>query len=169
MGVNRHKSVVIITVLVFLIGLPSAMRLDILNNQDWVWGIGLMLVGLLISFAIMKRGPEMLRTTLVNTNPKNNLTIPKFWNATVYLFPVLFVVIFGWWLYQGIMWYPGNWWDPFETFSTGTMLFQWAIALILAFSLNGVFNKYTRKTSAVLEEDPTLQTYVTPWDELIKK
>lgn len=169
MGVSRHKSVVIITVVVFIIGIPSAMRLDFLNNQDWVWGIGLMLVGLLISFAIMKRGPEMLRTTLVNTNPKNNLMIPKFWNATVYLFPVLFVVIFGWWLYQGIMWYPGNWWNPFETFSTGTMLFQWAIALIIAFALNGVFNKYTRKTPAVLEEDPTLQTYITPWDELIKK
>jgi neurotransmitter:Na+ symporter, NSS family len=41
--------------------------------------------------------------------------------------------------------YPDDWWNPLETFSTGTMVLQWAILFALVFSLN---NFLARKVEA---------------------
>lgn len=35
----------------FLLGLPSALHIGILDNQDWAWGVSLMLSGLFHSLA----------------------------------------------------------------------------------------------------------------------
>jgi neurotransmitter:Na+ symporter, NSS family len=35
-----------------------------------------------------------------------------------------------------VVWYPDTWWNPLETFSTGTMVVQWGILFIVLFSLN---------------------------------
>lgn len=166
MGIGRHKAVVVITIAVCIIGLPSALKLDFLNNQDWVWGIGLMLVGLLISISVLKRGPEFIRNNVVNTTRKDNLWIGKWWNVTCYLFPVLFVVLFGWWAYQGVLWYPGDWWNPTEVYSLGTMIAQWSITLIIAMFLNNFFNKHTNPISDVMSKNSSLLAFVKPWDEM---
>jgi NSS family neurotransmitter:Na+ symporter len=165
-GVGRKKSVVIVTVAVFLIGLPSAIRLDFLNNQDWVWGIGLMLVGALISWAIIKRGPEKIRNAVVNTERKNNIWIGKWWNVLVYIFPVMFAVLFVWWFKMGIDSYPGDWWNPLEVYSAGTMIVQWGIAIAVAILIGGILDKYTKPVSSVVEKDPHLQIYIEAWDDM---
>jgi neurotransmitter:Na+ symporter, NSS family len=41
-GYKRHNATIIVIVGLFIFGLPSAYSIDILNNQDWVWGIGLL-------------------------------------------------------------------------------------------------------------------------------
>ena len=35
-----------------LFGIPSALRLSVFQNQDWVWGVGLMLSGFFFAFAV---------------------------------------------------------------------------------------------------------------------
>lgn len=160
MGVPRKKAVVIIAALIFLIGLPSAMSLKIFNNQDWVWGIGLMLTAVFISWAVLKRGVEFCRSALVNTTRVNNLYIGKWFNVVVRLVPVIFVLIFGWWLYQSVTWYPGTWWLPFEEFTIGTIILQWGIMLIIVLALGKFVSKKTRKIPQILEEDPTLNVTI---------
>ena len=168
MGIPRKKSVLIVSGLVFLIGIPSAMSIRIFNNQDWVWGIGLMLTAVFISWAVLKRGVEFCRSALVNTTRANNIYIGKWYNTVLYFIPVIFVLIFGWWLYQSITWYPGTWWKPFEDATIGTIILQWGIMFIIIFALAGVVNKRTRKTPQILEEDPSL-TVMIKAEDLRKK
>lgn len=134
-GHDRKKATLIVIIVGFLLGVPSAYSLDFLNNQDWVWGIGLLVSGLFVSFALMKYGLEKVRNNDINT-PWSDFNIGKWWSICVGLFPVFFVLITGWWIKQAISWYPDNWWDPMEVFSVGTIALQFAILLILALLTN---------------------------------
>ena len=61
--------------------------------------------------------------------------VGRWFNACVLAMPVIFVVIFGWWVWQAATWYPDTWWNPLKTLSPGTMVAQWTIlltALVLA-------------------------------------
>ena len=40
----------------------AALSLDFLHNQDWVWGVGLMVSGFFFALAARKFGVEKLRT-----------------------------------------------------------------------------------------------------------
>jgi len=134
-GMDRQKATLIVVIGGFLLGIPSAYSLDFLDNQDWVWGIGLLVSGLFVAFALMKYGLETIRTKYINTEWSDFKT-GKWWTICIRLFPVFFTVITGWWVWQAITWYPENWWDPFETFSVGTILLQFAIVIILAVLTN---------------------------------
>lgn len=135
MGFERKKSTLLIIVFGFLLGIPSAYSLNILDNQDWVWGIGLLVSGLFVAFALMKFGLEKTRNTVINTDWAD-FKIGKWWSIFVFLFPGFFAVITGWWLWQAITWYPGEWWKPFEVFSFGTIIFQFIIVGTFALLTN---------------------------------
>ncbi len=134
-GMDRKKSTLIVIIGGFILGIPSAYSLNFLDNQDWVWGIGLLVSGLFVAFALMKYGVEKARTQDIN-HKWTDFNVGKWWNTFIYLFPVFFIWVTGWWVMQAISWYPGNWWAPFEVFSVGTIIFQFAILLILAFLTN---------------------------------
>lgn len=140
MGFNRKKATIAISVAGFILGVPSAYSLNFLDNQDWVWGIGLLLSGLFVAFVLARYGLEKARTTIINTQWAD-FKVNKWWSVCVRLFPVMFAIITGWWIWQATTWYPDNWWDPFEVFSVGTIIFQAAIVIILALLTNNWFAK----------------------------
>ncbi|AKL97169.1 sodium-dependent transporter [Clostridium aceticum] len=135
MGFERKKSTLIIVISGFILGVPSAYSLNFLDNQDWVWGIGLLVSGLFVAFALMKYGLEKARNTIINT-PWSDFQVGSWWSTCIKLFPVFFTIITGWWLWQAITWYPDDWWNPFEVFSFGTIVFQFAILLVFAWLTN---------------------------------
>ena len=46
--------------------------------------------------------------------------------------PTLFVAMFSWWMYQVVTVFdPEGWWNPVRTFSIGTCVVQWTVALVL--------------------------------------
>ncbi len=137
-GVERHKATLYITVTGFILGIPSAYSLNFLDNQDWVWGVALLVSGLFVAFAVTKYGLEEIRTKEINT-PWADLHIGPWWTICIRLFPVFFLVITGWWLYQAKTWYPDSWLNPMETFSVGTIIVQWLILLALVIGLNKFF------------------------------
>ncbi|MEX2435986.1 MAG: sodium-dependent transporter, partial [Balneolaceae bacterium] len=49
MGITRKKATIAVCSTGFLFGLPSAISLDVFANQDFVWGVGLMVSGGFIS------------------------------------------------------------------------------------------------------------------------
>lgn len=141
-GIKRHNATLIITVVGFILGIPSAYSLNFLDNQDWVWGVALLVSGLFVAFAVTKYGLERIRTNEINT-PWADIHIGKWWNTCIRMFPIFFTIIAGWWLWQAKTWYPDNWLAPFETFSVGTIILQWSILLVVVIALNNLFAKKT--------------------------
>ncbi|MCL4846812.1 MAG: sodium-dependent transporter [Acidobacteria bacterium] len=136
-GMARHRAVSLVTGAVIVCGLPSAMSLQVFNNQDWVWGLALMLSGVFIAFAARRFGTRAFAEQLVNTAP-GGLRAGRFWEWTIkYLVPVEFALMFGWWIYQAVFVFdPSGWWNPLHVYSVGTCFLQWGIVLLLLTSFN---------------------------------
>ncbi|HHY04493.1 MAG TPA: sodium-dependent transporter [Thermoanaerobacterales bacterium] len=133
-GWSRKKAATFVVIASFVCGLPSAMNIEFFNNQDQVWGVGLLVSGLMFALAIKKYGLEKAR--IEDINSVSDIKIGKWWNACISAFPALFVVICGWWIWQQFTWYPDTWWNPLETYSPGTMFMQWGIVIILLLAFN---------------------------------
>jgi len=137
-GLNRKRAIGIITVTGFLLGIPSALDITFLANQDWVWGVGLILSGAFIAFAIRRYGIDKFRTEVIN-GLGSDIKIGKWYNFIIgILIPIQVVVLVSWWLISSVSWDP-EWWNPFHTENVGTAIFQWAIVLIFFISLNKFF------------------------------
>ena len=134
-GIKRKKAIIIIASMGFLLGIPSALDLNFLANQDWVWGVGLILSGAFISFSIIRYGVDKFRTEVIN-GYGSDVKIGRWYNFVIgILVPIQVVVLVSWWLISSIGW-DAEWWNPFHVENFGTVIFQWAIILILFFVLN---------------------------------
>ncbi|PAB59468.1 sodium-dependent transporter [Anaeromicrobium sediminis] len=138
-GFTRKKATVAIVAFGMIVGVPSAYSVSFLDNQDWVLGIGLLVSGLFIAFALIKYGVENIRTKYINT-PWSDFKIGKWWSVCVKLFPVMFTILTGWWMLKAIGWSPDSWWKPFETFSVGTIIFQFVLYVVFAMATNNLFS-----------------------------
>ncbi len=136
-GLQRKKAILIIASLGFLLGIPSALDLSFLANQDWVWGVGLILSGAFISFSIIRYGVDKFRTEIIN-GYGSDIKIGKWYNYVIgILVPIQVVVLISWWLISSIGW-DAEWWNPFHAENFGTVILQWTIILVLFI----VFNKF---------------------------
>ncbi len=141
-GFKRKKAIVFVAAAGFLLGVPSALNLDFFTNQDWVWGVGLIISGAFISFSIIRYGVDKFRTEIIN-GYGSDVKIGKWYNVVIgILIPVQVVVLVSWWLISSVSWDP-NWWNPFHTLNAGTCLFQWGIVLIVFIALNKTMVKHT--------------------------
>jgi len=158
-GVDRRRAAVWMGLAAFVFGIPSALSITFLDNQDWVWGVGLLISGLLTALAIMKYGVERARTEI---NETSDIHIGKWWSVCIRVIPLVFAVIFGWWVYQSVVGLPDTWWNPFETFSTATMVVQWAILFVVVYALNGFFNRRVAPGPMTLGHGPAAPPGGTP-------
>ncbi len=136
-GMARRKAVTVVTVATMVLGLPSAVNLAIFENQDFVWGLALMVSGMFVAFAAITYGVDRFSADFINL-PGTLLHAGRLFRwCLTFVVPALFVVMFGWWMYQAFTVYdPGGWWNPIRTFSIGTCLVQWAAAMVLLKSFN---------------------------------
>ncbi|RCW46310.1 NSS family neurotransmitter:Na+ symporter [Halopolyspora algeriensis] len=132
MGMTRRRAVPWVVGVAFVAGIPSAYSVDFLTNQDNVWGIGLLLGGLCAAMAMLKYGVERARREV---DEVSDFRVGRWWNACLYAFPVMFVVLFGWWILQSVSGV-ADWWNPFQTFSLGTLLLQWGALAVVMLLLN---------------------------------
>ena len=136
-GLKRKRAVGIILVIGFMLGIPSALNLNVLANQDWVWGVGLILSGAFIAFAVKQYGIDKFRTEIIN-GYGSDIKIGKWYNYIIgILIPIQVVVLILWWLISSVSWDP-EWWNPLHIENAGTAIFQWAIVLVFFIT----FNKY---------------------------
>lgn len=150
-GWSRKKAATFVVALSFLCGIPSAVNINFLNNQDQVWGVALLFSGLMVSIALQKYGLERARQE--DINPVSYIKVGKWWNTCVALFPVMFAIVCGWWVWQQYTWYPDTWWNPFEIYSPGTMFIQWGmVILILLVSNNRIARTLSLNTEYVKRE-----------------
>ena len=137
LGMRRGQSLLIVWIFSVLLGIPSARNMSFFENQDWVWGIGLIVSGSFFTFAINKYNPKRFINKLVNIEG-NDIKLGQWFTIFIrFIIPIEFILLITWWFYQSIAIYePSAWWHPFKSFSVGTCLFQWGIVIILFLLLN---------------------------------
>jgi NSS family neurotransmitter:Na+ symporter len=134
-GITRKKAVWLVVSAGFMLGLPSATNLDFFTNQDWVWGVGLILSGAFIAFAVNKFGVDKFRNEIINASA-SDLKIGKWYNIFMkYLIPFQAIILLVWWLASSVTWDP-QWWNPFHAENAGTCLVQWGIFLTVFYLFN---------------------------------
>ncbi len=136
-GIARRQAIVGICVIGFTLGIPSAINLEFFANQDFVWGVALMISGAFIAFAVIRHGASRFRAESIDNQPHDWNAGPLWDTAIRFVIPTLATVLLGWWLYQAASVYsPDRWFDPFDPFSVMTCLMQWGIALAVFILLN---------------------------------
>ena len=125
-GMSRWAAVRVVAAAAVVCGIPSAVSVAVFENQDWVWGLGLMVSGLFISIAATRYGQERFRSELINV-ATGTIQVGRIYGWVLkYLVPAEFAVMFGWWIYQSVAVYDSaEWWNPIRTYSLGTCLLQW--------------------------------------------
>jgi NSS family neurotransmitter:Na+ symporter len=135
-GFARRKALFWVVGAAIVFGTPSALSIGFLDNQDWVWGVGLMLSGLFFALAAGSFGLERLRSEVVN-HEGCDFPIGRWWVVVVgVLVPLEAVVLMVWWLWPTQGSDSEGWLDPFATASAGTVLVQWAVGLVALLALN---------------------------------
>ena len=142
--INKKRAAFIAGAACFIIGFPSAWSLDIFENQDWVWGVGLLVSGIFIAFLVLKYGPMKFKRDFIDQN--SDFKVSKYYFAAMITF-IFFAGIFltYWWMDQGYSDYPwfdeNGKWNVFDKFSNASIVTQWAAALVIAVVFNGWFYK----------------------------
>lgn len=153
-GVERTRAIMAVGALGFLVGLPSALSVDMFRNQDWVWGVGLMLCGFFFAFAVLRFGVDRFRTAMINMEGCD-LVIGRWWNVAIRLVAVQAVVLMGWWLWQAVdLSDLAATFTPFSTFNVGSVLVQWIVAITAFLLLNRWLVKISGAASAPVQESP---------------
>jgi NSS family neurotransmitter:Na+ symporter len=136
-GLPRRVAVVWVVCVAIVGGAPSAISPDIFENQDWVWGLALMVSGLFVALGACSFGLRRFREELI-ASTGDAIRLGRGYDLVLrYLVPTEFIVMFGWWIYQAVTVIdPEAWWSPIRTYSLGTCLLQWAVALGLLLLFN---------------------------------
>lgn len=136
MGISRKKAAFLIAIVGFFAGLPSAISMDFFCNQDWVWGIGLLLGGFFVTISAIKYGVARFRKELINPSESWFKLGSYFDMLVTYLIPAEFFGLISWWFYKAVKFESKSWWNPFHKYSIATCIFQWGIVLIALMLLN---------------------------------
>jgi NSS family neurotransmitter:Na+ symporter len=153
LGLRRRPAILAAGAAGLVFGMPSALSMSVFQNQDWVWGVGLMLSGLFFAIVASRFGLERLRTEVVN-GPGCDLHVGRWWVVLLgVVVPVEAVTLMVWWLYQARSDDLKGWLDPFATFNVGTVLAQWAVAIVVLLLLN----RWLARSGGARKEDV--------WDE----
>ncbi len=152
-GMKRQKAIKVVFAAAFVGGIPSALSLGFFVNQDWAWGLGLMVSGGIFAFAAIKYGLSRVRIELINL-PGNEIHLGRWFNSLFgVLVPAEFTVLISWWAIRSFGW-ADKWWNPFAAESLGTCLFQWGLAVIVLMAFNNRMVALLRNAGGapVLEE-----------------
>ena len=139
LGISRKKSVNRVIFFFILFGLPSALSLNYFSNQDWVWGVGLIVTGMFIMIGVVKYGAERFKTELIDGD--SDFKIPtKYFTICITANIGVAVFLIYWWLSQGYSanpWFDENGlWNVFDTYSNASVITQWLLVLVIGFLLN---------------------------------
>ena len=141
MGLTRKSAAIRTTFFCIIFGFPSAWSLDFFNNQDWVWGIGLIVSGFFIIIAALKYGIKKFKEEFIDTD--SDFSIPmSYLVITLSSNVILAVVLIYWWMSRGYSDYPwfdanGNW-NVFDVYSNASIVTQWVLVIVIGI----IFNKY---------------------------
>lgn len=141
-GLSRKTAVISIGILGFSLGVPSAINLTIFENQDFVWGIALMISGAFVAYSIIRYGAAAFRKEDVDAI-EGDWNSGKTWEVIIkYVVPIEAGVLLVWFMWVSATEYaPDSWFNPLEPLSVMTALVQWSIVAIVFLALNKKLNQ----------------------------
>jgi len=134
-GKTRESAVKITVGATILFGIPSAIWMKVFENQDWVWGVGLLVSGLFMAICLRLISTSDCANEIFHSSSKISKWLWQF--AINWIIPVTFIILTGWWLYQGTGFEKIAWWQPFARWTPGTVFLQWSLAILVLYFLNG--------------------------------
>lgn len=145
--VLKKTTILGLMVLVFIVfGFPSAYNLDFFSNQDWVWGLGLIVSGLFISIAAAIYGPVKFKQELIDLDSDFKVSNGYF-KYSIYINIVMAVFLIYWWMSQGYSsepWFTesGSWnWK--DVYSNASIVTQWGTIVLIGILINKwLYNKF---------------------------
>ncbi|MEM6630416.1 MAG: sodium-dependent transporter [Bacteroidota bacterium] len=155
LNIPRKKAVLWVGGICILMGLPSAWSLDFFNNQDWVWGIGLIISGMFIIFSVLKNGAKRFKEQYIDKDSDFQVNTAYF-VSTLSLNLVFALILIYWWMSRG---YDANpWWDESgnwnvrSIYSNATIVTQWGALILIGILLNGwLYRKFVVNKTEVSE------------------
>jgi len=140
--IPRKKAVLMVGSVTVLAAFPSAYSLKFFNNQDWVWGLGLLLSGLFFIFYIIRVKISDFRSDYLEYDGRNFIFHTWFLRFNTTFMIIEFMVMFLWWFMQSLSWYPSNWWLPMNEFTIGTCIMQWGILIAIGWIFSKKITKF---------------------------
>ena len=138
-GFARRKAIRAVALGAFLLGIPSALSMSVLDNQDWVWGVALILSGLFFALAVGRYGTRRFREETLN-HEHSDVRIGRWWDFVIRaIVPFEAVVLTVWLLFQSWRDNPDGWLAPFDTanvFNVGTVLIQVGVVVVVLLLCN---------------------------------
>jgi NSS family neurotransmitter:Na+ symporter len=146
-GMSRGRAIAIVGAAGILFGIPSALRIEIFQNQDWVWGVGLMVSGFFFAFAVLRYGVTKWRQTFIN-HEDSDVHIGAWWDWAIRLVALEAVVLAGWWLWSARGSDFAATWTLFSPYNVGSVLIQFGVALAILLFLNRRIARATDPSAA---------------------
>ncbi len=135
LGFERGRAIGIVGVAGLLLGIPSALKLEIFQNQDWVWGVALMVSGFFFAFAVLKYGVTRFRETFINQSG-SDIQIGPWWDWAMRLVAFEAVFLAAWFLWSARSDDFRETWTLFSPYNVGSVVIQFVIVLIILLLLN---------------------------------
>tara|TARA_B110000263_G_scaffold240720_1_gene244205 strand:- start:12 stop:1058 length:1047 start_codon:yes stop_codon:yes gene_type:complete len=130
LGMARSRAIMAVGLAGILFGIPSALNLEIFQNQDWVWGVGLMLSGFFFAFAVLRYGVTKWREKFINQEG-SDIHIGAWWDWAMRLVAVEAVVLALWWLWGARSDDVTATWTLFSSYNVGSVLIQFVIVVVI--------------------------------------
>lgn len=144
-GFSRARAIACVCGSAFVLGVPSAISLDllgndhltILGNQDFVWGVALMISGAFVAFTVARYGVVKFREEAISGGD-GDWTVGRGYDLLIrFVVPLQAIVLLFWWLYLSATSYaPDSWYNPLDPYSVATCVVQWGIVLAAFVALN---------------------------------
>ncbi|WAR17729.1 Y736-like protein [Mya arenaria] len=124
-GLPRRFGMPLTILITFLVGLPSALDIDILTNQDFVWGFALVINGGMLWYMVLRFGVRKFRQKVVNE----------------VIVPIEAIAIVAWWAIDLITNDSGDGenWYAFGRETLVMTLTQWFGLLLLVILVNVIY------------------------------
>ncbi len=143
-GASRRTAVIFVAFFFVLFGFPSAYSLDFFNNQDWVWGVGLIVSGFFILLVTVRSGAIGFKKAYIDEDSDFKVA-DRYFLGAVYLNLILAIFLIYWWLSQGYSEYPwfdaSGKWNLFDVYSNASVISQWVLVMVVGVLINGFLYK----------------------------
>ncbi|KAF7233524.1 hypothetical protein EG68_05998 [Paragonimus skrjabini miyazakii] len=137
LGLSHRKAALTGLLLTLIFGLPSAMSIQVLTNQDSVWGFALMLSGLAMAALVLAYGPMRYRKVIVNDFGIGDWKLSVAWVVMIsVLVPLAGVGLIVWWTYDHVR--SNKYWYHLTLDSMTTTLLEWLFLFIMLLIANGI-------------------------------
>lgn len=148
LNISKRKTLVVVIVCFITFGFPSAWSLDYFSNQDWVWGVGLIVTGLFILIGVAMNDPAKFKESTIDVG--SDMILPSgFFKFAIFTNIAVGFFLIYWWLSQD---YSSTWfneegdWDLFGVYSNASTITQWGIVIIAGLILNGyLYKKFVKQ------------------------